>query len=74
VLDCIGSLEGSLKPIAKLVKRGAKVAIMLPVIVKDSTEDTDPIYTLDVTKGVAWAEGVDARGVSTHSHLKVFHH
>ncbi|KAF2119100.1 chaperonin 10-like protein [Lophiotrema nucula] len=69
VLDCIGSLEGSIKPIAKTTKGKSKVAILLPVIVRDSSETEAPIYEMDVRKGVDWDEGVDVRGVRTHFYL-----
>ena len=50
VLDCIGSLNGSITPISKLAKKGSKIAILLPVVVKDSSETDDPIYAMDVEK------------------------
>lgn len=70
VLDCIGSLKGSIEPISKVVKRGAKVAILLPVIVKHSSDKEDPVYAMDVEKVVQWEEGVRARGVRTHFYLE----
>jgi len=69
VLDCIGSKYGSLAPIAKIAKKGAKVAILLPVIVKDASEAEAPEYAMDVESSALWAEGVDARGVRTHLYL-----
>lgn len=71
IYDCIGSKTGSIAPIAKLAKSGAKVAILLPVIVRDSSETEDPEYEMDVTKAADWAEGVDVRGVRTHHYLDV---
>ena len=71
ILDCIGSKYGSIEPISKIAKSGSKVAILLPVIVKDSTETEDPEYEMDVTKAAGWVEGVDARGVRTHFYLEV---
>jgi NADPH:quinone reductase-like Zn-dependent oxidoreductase len=71
ILDCIGSKDGSIKPISKIAKSGSKVAILLPVIVKDSTETEAPEYEMDVRKAADWNEGVDARGVRTHFHLEV---
>jgi NADPH:quinone reductase-like Zn-dependent oxidoreductase len=71
ILDCIGSLNGSVAPIAKIAKKGSKVAILLPVIVKDSTETEDPVYEMDVRAVANWAEGVEARGVRTHHYLQV---
>lgn len=71
ILDCIGSLNGSITPISKLAKKGSKVAILLPLVVKDSTEMDLPVYAMDVDKIVDWEEGVDARGVRTHFYLEV---
>ncbi|ORY18347.1 chaperonin 10-like protein [Clohesyomyces aquaticus] len=72
VMDCIGSATGSVLPISKVVKAGAKVAILLPVIVRDSGEDVQPVYGMDVENvdGVSWEEGVEVRGVRTH----FYHH
>jgi NADPH:quinone reductase-like Zn-dependent oxidoreductase len=71
ILDCIGSKDGSVAPISKIAKKGSIAAILLPVIVKDSTETEDPVYEMDVSKAAVWAEGVDARGVRTHHYLNV---
>ncbi|OIW35574.1 zinc-binding dehydrogenase [Coniochaeta ligniaria NRRL 30616] len=72
VLDCIGSLEGTLKKIAELAERGTKVAIMLPVIVKHATEKEAPVYEMDVNKVLpgAWKEGVELKGTRTHFYLQ----
>jgi NADPH:quinone reductase-like Zn-dependent oxidoreductase len=71
IFDCIGSKQGSIAPISQTAKEGAKVAILLPVIVRDSTEDQDPEYEMDVQKAAKWQQGVDVRGVRTHSYLRV---
>lgn len=71
ILDCIGSMSGSLKPISKIAKCGSKVAILLPVIVRDSSETEDPEYEMDVKKAAKWNERVDVRGVRTHFYLDV---
>ncbi|KAF9258274.1 GroES-like protein [Marasmius fiardii PR-910] len=70
ILDCIGSFEGSVKPLSKIAKRGTKVAILLPVIIRDSSDTEAPVYGMDVTEGVEWEDGVDARGVRTHHYLQ----
>ncbi|TEA15988.1 Uncharacterized protein C8034_v001010 [Colletotrichum sidae] len=72
VLDCIGSVEGTLRPLTKIAERGTKVAVMLPVIVKDATDDEAPEYEMDVSQVLVgeWAEGVELRGVRTHFYLK----
>ncbi|KAK1597850.1 zinc-binding dehydrogenase [Colletotrichum navitas] len=71
VLDCIGSVEGTLRPLTKIARRGTKVAIMLPVIIRDATDDVEPEYEMDVSRVLVgeWAEGVELRGVRTHHYL-----
>lgn len=71
VLDCIGSLSGSVEPLSKVAKRGTKVAILLPIIVKDSSDAEMPEYAMDVETVVGWEDGVDAKGVRTHFYLQV---
>lgn len=71
VLDCIGSLGGSLAPLKKIAKKGDRVAVMLPVIVRDATVDEEPVYEMDVGRVDGWAEGVDVRGARTHFYLDV---
>lgn len=71
ILDCIASQQGSLKLISKIAKSGSKVAALLPVIVRDSSETEDPIYAMDVDKAAEWEEGVQAVGVRTHFYLDV---
>jgi NADPH:quinone reductase-like Zn-dependent oxidoreductase len=71
IFDCIGSQEGSIAHISKIAKSGAKVAVLLPVIVRDSTETQSPEYSMDVDTTAKWEEGVDARGVRTHFYLDV---
>ena len=71
VLDCIGSLEGSVRPISKLAGPGTKVAVLLPVVVKDSSEDSEPEYAMDVGTVVDWEERVEVKGVRTHHYLEV---
>ncbi len=71
IYDCIGSKNGSIAPIAKIAQRGARVAILLPVIVKDSSDTEMPEYEMDVEASASWAEGVIAEGVRTHFYLDV---
>lgn len=66
ILDCIGSKHGSIGPISQVARSGAKVAILLPIIVRDSSETEAPEYEMDVRKVANWSAGVDARGVRTH--------
>ncbi|KAJ8114285.1 hypothetical protein OPT61_g3807 [Boeremia exigua] len=69
ILDCIGSKYGSIAPISQVAQSGAKVAVLLPVIVRDSTETEAPEYEMDVERAAEWKEGVEARGVRTHFYL-----
>ncbi|MCJ1280602.1 hypothetical protein MMC21_008431 [Puttea exsequens] len=66
VLDCIGSKTGSLAPIAKIATKGTKVAVLLPVIVRDASETEAPEYTMDVEAAADWKEDVVVKGVRTH--------
>ncbi|MDI1491298.1 MAG: hypothetical protein OHK93_002507 [Ramalina farinacea] len=70
VLDCIGSLSGSLTPISRIVsKTGAVVAVLLPVIVVPATEHEKPEYDMRPEEVVEWAKGVEVVGVRTHHYL-----
>lgn len=71
ILDCIGSKYRSIAPISQIALSGAKVAVLLPVIVRDSSETEDPEYEMDVEASAEWEDGVDARGVRTHFYLDV---
>lgn len=73
ILDCIGSVRGTLEPLTKIAKKGSTVAAMLPVIVKDASKDEEPVYELDISKVLPgrWAEGVTVRGARTHFYLQV---
>jgi NADPH:quinone reductase-like Zn-dependent oxidoreductase len=71
VLDCIGSLKGSVEPISKIAKAGSIVAIMLPVILRDASDDVEPLYEMDVEKVADWNEGVEAVGTRTHFYTAV---
>ncbi|KAI0181189.1 GroES-like protein [Hypoxylon sp. FL1284] len=66
IVDCIGSLAGSLGPVSRIAAAGTTVAAMLPVVVKHATDTQAPEYSLDLRGSVPWADGVDARGVRTH--------
>ncbi|KAK1724449.1 zinc-binding dehydrogenase [Colletotrichum acutatum] len=70
VIDCIGHLSGSLGPITHLADRGTKVAVMLPVVIKDPTEIEAPVYQMTEPAEGQWKEGVVVKGVRTHFYLK----
>lgn len=74
ILDCIGSLQGSIVPITNIARANSTVAILLPVIVQDATARASPKYAMDVTKapaaiGSPWAEGAQTSGVRTQHYL-----
>ncbi|CAF3592642.1 hypothetical protein SNK05_001365 [Fusarium graminearum] len=71
IIDCIGSLEGTLRPLTKIAQPGSIVAVMLPVILRDATVDEEPEYEMDVGKVLTeeWADSVQVRGVRTHFYL-----
>ncbi|KAK1995413.1 zinc-binding dehydrogenase [Colletotrichum falcatum] len=70
VIDCIGHLSGSLKPITRLAEKGTKVAVMLPVVIKDPTETEAPVYQMTEPAEGQWKDGVIVKGVRTHFYLK----
>jgi len=74
ILDCIGSQKGSVEPLSKIAKCGSKVAILLPVIIRDSSETEEPIYEMDAEKVANWRDGVEVIGVRTHFYLDVSGH
>ena len=71
VFDCIGSKEGSLPYVAKLAKKGAKVAVLLPVIIRAATDTEAPEYEMDPQGTADWHDGVEVRGVRAHFYLQV---
>ncbi|KAK5989211.1 hypothetical protein PT974_10713 [Cladobotryum mycophilum] len=72
LLDCIGSVRGTLEPLTKIAQHGSRVAVMLPVIVKDATDEEEPEYEMDISKCLPgqWADGVILQGVRTHFYLQ----
>ena len=45
--------------------------VLLPVIVRDASDEQEPLYSFDVEREAVWEEGVEVRGVRTHSYLDV---
>ncbi|KAG9255167.1 chaperonin 10-like protein [Emericellopsis atlantica] len=72
IIDCIGSVEGTLRPLSKIAHNGTRVAIMLPMIIRDATEEEEPLYESNPANVLPgeWAEGVILRGVRTHFYLE----
>lgn len=71
VLDCIGSVEGSIRHIREITRKGDVVAILLPVIIRHSSDDEMPEYVLNVAAVADWKDGVETRGVRTHFYADV---
>ena len=71
VIDNIGSISGTLTPLSQIAEKGTRVAVLLPVIIRDSDPKSDelPEYSFDVAGVVPWADGVVAEGVRTHFYL-----
>ena len=73
ILDCIGSLEGTLRPLTRIAERGSRVAVMLPMINVHACDEVEPQYEMDVANVLEgqWREGVELKGVRTHFYQKV---
>lgn len=69
ILDCIGNLQGSVLPISKLAQKGAKVAILLPIVIRDATDGVKPEFEMDVEESATWVPGVEVAGVRTHFYM-----
>ncbi|KAH8820146.1 chaperonin 10-like protein [Xylogone sp. PMI_703] len=69
ILDCIGSKVALIQE-SKIAQKGSRVAVLLPTILRDATEEDAPEYSMDVQSSETWAEGVETRGVRTHSYAK----
>ncbi|KAK4142123.1 chaperonin 10-like protein [Dichotomopilus funicola] len=73
IVDCIGSLEGTLRPLVKIAEPGSKVAVMMPVInVHAEVDGQEPEYSMDVNTVFPgeWREGVELKGVRTFFYEK----
>ena len=71
IYDCIASKFGSLTTIAKIAQKDSRVAALMPIIVKDSTDTEAPEYSMDTQAEVDWVPGVETSGVRTHFYLEV---
>jgi hypothetical protein len=66
IFDCIGSKSGSLGHIAKIAQRGTRVAVLLPVTLKEATDAEALYYSMNAQEHAKWQGGVGVRGVRTH--------
>ncbi|KAH8157797.1 hypothetical protein CIB48_g10448 [Xylaria polymorpha] len=71
IVDCIGSQQGTLTSLSKVAQSGSTVAVMLPVILKHSSNETAPEYSMDASASIEWAPGVNVLGVRTHFYWKL---
>jgi NADPH:quinone reductase-like Zn-dependent oxidoreductase len=73
ILDCIGHAHTTLQPLSNIAGEGTKVAMMLPIIVTDATEELEPEYSMDpaAVSSVKWASGVELLGVRTFFYEQV---
>ncbi len=73
ILDCIGSVEGTLRPLTKIAESGSKVAIMLPVIKVHASEAQASELEMDVNNALPdeWKKGVELKGTRTFFYHKV---
>ena len=62
---------GVLCLLRRLLKRGVKVAVLLPVVVKDASETEAPMYSMDVEDWADWADRIEARGARAQLYLPV---
>ena len=74
IIDGVGSLEGTLRPLSKVAGKGTKVAIMMPVIVRDATGEHEPDLAMDLVSllGGLFVKGVELIGVRTFFYEKVY--
>lgn len=73
IVDCIGSREGTLRPLTRIAEGGSRVAVMLPVINVHASKDREAELEMDVTKVLPgeWKDGVQLRGVRTFLYYQV---
>ncbi|KAF5238901.1 hypothetical protein FANTH_10144 [Fusarium anthophilum] len=70
VLDCIGDVEGSLRPLTKIAQYGIRVAVVVPTIIRHASRQAEPQLTRDTSTVLVgeWKEGVKIVPVMTFSY------
>ncbi|KAL8731004.1 MAG: hypothetical protein Q9166_003655 [cf. Caloplaca sp. 2 TL-2023] len=63
--------HGSVEPIGKITEAGAQVAIILPVVTRDTAEDVEPEYAINVAEVVHCPDGVQVKGVRSRFNFKL---
>jgi NADPH:quinone reductase-like Zn-dependent oxidoreductase len=73
IIDCIGHLDGTLRPLTGIAKKGTTVAIMMPAILRDATDTAEPILSMEPQSLLQehWKDGVNLIGVRTFFYDKV---
>lgn len=70
ILDCIGSVSGSMTQIATIASAGSRIAVLLPVVIRRPSVDAAPEYSMDAQSAVPWKTGVNVQGVRTHAYME----
>ncbi|KAF3397821.1 Uncharacterized protein F1880_005608 [Penicillium rolfsii] len=67
VLDCVGHVDGTLRPISKIADRGTKVAVVVPIIARHSTVEIEPELIMNPSTALVgeWKEGVELVPIMT---------
>lgn len=73
IVDCIGSVEGTLRPLTKIAEAGSKVAVMMPVIRIHAGKGQASELETDITKVLPedWKKGVEVKATRTFFYMKV---
>jgi NADPH:quinone reductase-like Zn-dependent oxidoreductase len=73
IIDCIGHLDGTLRPLTRIAQKDTIVAIMMPAILRDATETEPSELNMDpsVLLTDLWKDGVKLIGVRTFFYEKV---
>jgi hypothetical protein len=73
IVDCIGSVEGTLRPLTKIAEAGSKVAVMMPVIKVHAGKDQASELEMDISNVLPgeWKEGAEVKATRTFFYMKV---
>ncbi|KAE8337106.1 hypothetical protein BDV24DRAFT_177973 [Aspergillus arachidicola] len=60
ILDCIGHVDGTLRPLSKIAGAGSTLAVVVPIIIRHATSDVAPQLSLDPSTILVseWVGGV----------------
>ncbi|KAK9242570.1 hypothetical protein V1506DRAFT_562779 [Lipomyces tetrasporus] len=67
VLDCIGHVDGTLRPLSKIADRGTRVAVLVPIVIHHATTKVEPQLTRDPSTVLVgeWKDGVEVIPIMT---------